>query len=392
MQKPVLFFLVLAALVPRGEAFASMSLDLVASEAEPDRPAQKGIASASSSSVSDSSSTKLSDDSFKRKLGNTVKKASGHVVWTQTGDAAQNIDRLTVFVSTDASGPSLPGDMMWVTRPGLIKKRNMLYRTEEESGTQRYCADTNWGPTNAKQRCVNVPNNTLVKVSHFGYCEAMQIEKNCTYFVMVQEPVANTVQSYNSYCLSCGHKGLFCERTGHTCPNISIIDWARSRSNILTRSFGTKVVWGAEEADGQTPTSTPAEVGGRDLKARKGTGLVSRFVETLEEDDFRRALRHLRRPNVRPIGVEELNIGQRGRSNGITVLGDLLGTMPISELAQNRTHPHLVARLNTSMQKLVDKASLSYLPTAAELDEIRRIMKYDILIFKALFGRSDEAR
>lgn len=275
---------------------------------------------------------------------------------------------MTVFISLDASGPSLPSKMLWATRPGLIRKRNTLLRGHEADGLQNFCSDPTWGPRNPRHRCANVPNNTFVKVSRFGYCEAMSVAKNCTYFTMVQEPIASTVQSYNAYCLGCAHKGLFCKKRDNGCPNLSIVEWAKARNNILTRSFATKITWPDDNK-----TWTPATIGPADFKARK-VRRFGEFLETVTEDDYRRAMRHIRRPNVQPISVEEINIGQRGRSNGITVLSNLLGT-PIMDLARDSLPGSKVARLNISMQKLSSQSSLSYLPTKNELEQIQHIMK-----------------
>lgn len=297
--------------------------------------------------------------------------------------------RLTVFVSTDVSGPTLPTSMMWATRPGLIKKSLALKPMGgvfQDVGIEKFCADVTWGPRKLNRRCDSQPNNTLVKTVRWGYCEGMT-HKECSYFTLLQDPVTNTIESYNTYCLSCGHQRLYCgkNRSQTGCPNINITEWARRRDNILTRSFATT---GYTTSEGSKHSSSS-----RDFKLRREPfNPGSSFVEPLIEEDYRRALRHLRRSNVVPICTEEMHIGQRGRASGSSLLDGLLGRLPFSELPNDPQRQTLMHKLNASLQKLEAKKTLIYLPTLQEAEEIRRIMKWDILIYKALFGRSDEVR
>ena len=73
--------------------------------------------------------------------------------------------------------------------------------------------------------CVHVPPGSVVQDNAYGLCELMP-QRPCRYLVVLREPLARMVSSYNYYCASCADGNAFCPRDSLPCPNMTLLDFA----------------------------------------------------------------------------------------------------------------------------------------------------------------------
>ena len=207
-----------------------------------------------------------------------------------------------------------------------------------------------------------------------------------TYFTILREPIARAVSEYNYFCLDCKDDAKFCKevvygglhliwRGRHNmCPHITFLEWVRRRSNQYTRQF--EHYWGV---------NPPEPYFAQYLRGWN--------VSTTDQQ-YKRALSNLKRPNMHVMWLETLDHGGWKRfedyltASGVVpwintarrTSGGVCANSSLSACAAKKTvHENANGRRRRSTQ-----ISHHYAPTDAELSEAARINHHDVALHAAL--------
>lgn len=198
-------------------------------------------------------------------------KGGGAVVvgdeWTVSGDGVGRDSTLHVAASLNSGidGAGLSGAAMGNTphfngvlfyvafdKAGSTTLRRKFAQREMHYNWPRYgpnmepCHISHKGKSDASGNCSSVPDGDII----VGYgmrgpptfCESSH--RHCRYFTLLRHPVSRIRSAYNYFCVRCSEGGRQCsgseDPTRLTCPNMTIIDYARYFGSIYTRAFAPK--------------------------------------------------------------------------------------------------------------------------------------------------------
>lgn len=265
----------------------------------------------------------------------------------------------------------------------LLSARAAKHDWHTYPGSQGMCTakPLNLSSTSLPQ-CSDVERSNVVQTD-FGYCNLLQGARSCKYMTLVREPLDMMVSRYNYYCLACAENGTECPgftETGEvdtvardrflrkrkseqdprmasrpilTCPNMSLVDYARYAGNIYTGMFsGRKTLC---DQDYFTNIST-------------GNEAYMACRNTLNTGDFRKALAFPMNKQNLILRLESL-YSEDIQPNGVDQLAAFLheGDMALSA--------HAVLR---------NKNKHQYTPSIEEKKELRNILIYDVLLYATI--------
>eukprot|EP00928_Gymnodinium_smaydae_P002453 TRINITY_DN10873_c0_g1_i1.p1 TRINITY_DN10873_c0_g1~~TRINITY_DN10873_c0_g1_i1.p1 ORF type:complete len:305 (+),score=30.73 TRINITY_DN10873_c0_g1_i1:83-997(+) len=206
--------------------------------------------------------------------------------------------------------------------------------------------------------CGYQPDGALL-LARWGFCAT--ISSPCKYIVMLREPVDRLVSAYNYFCRGCQDDRKYCghQFTPASCPNQTIVEFARKYNNLYTRKFS------APPSDPPSTKERPnLKLAGGDYKTNPGLTDAG-FIEHVSEDDFKGALSHLRQESVLVLALEDPERFQKLAA----FTGDHIGFRSV----------------NTSVRE--NSFATEYVPTQKEMTEIARLNDFDVRLYRALLGK-----
>lgn len=221
-------------------------------------------------------------------------------------------------------------------------------------------------------RCTTQPEGSVITAIYPGYCEKFAPSRPCKYFTLLREPIQRMVSEYAHFCLSCLENAMRCavqpeekelwniKHPGMplptTCPNISLVEYARRRNNPYTRRF--------------------SRVDSR--KIMEGAWWVSGYYTKLSEEHYQSARETLTADNMLILWLENLSTREGEKPNGLEMLADYLKD---DGLVHDAAGIHANPSPGTPT---FDKA------TRLELERILSwdLRLYDFLVFKSLYQKN----
>jgi len=229
-------------------------------------------------------------------------------------------------------------------------------------------------------QCSDVERSNVVQTD-FGYCSLLNGARSCKYMTLVREPLDMMVSRYNYYCLACAENGTECpgfagdgqvnsdvrdrilrirqssfdprlsSRPVLSCPDMSLVDYARYAGNIYTGMFSGRKTLCDQEFFPDISTGNEAYMACRN---------------TVHTEDFRKALAF-------PLNAENLvlrleSLYTDNRPNGMDQLAAFLHEDDMAPSAQT---------------VLRNKNRHQYTPSLHEKEELRSILIYDVLLYAA---------
>lgn len=293
---------------------------------------------------------------------------------------------VSVAVEPAGSADIRPGDVVaWVSfgRVGSTTMREVLHHRAGAKGFATYngpdglchAKPIDWtAPHDQKVPCSDVEDSYVVQ-TEYGFCQRLNRSRPCRYMTLLRHPLDMMISEYNWFCRDCMEGGKQCVDESEqlarkqylqenpqttpqlTCPNMLITDYAKHYRNQYTMQFSGKKIFCSRTGESQKTVAF------RDCS------------ETLTEVDFQAALQTLTSPNVLVLRLETLWEG----IPGVCPAG-------ITKLAEFLQDPDLSGR--TEIHK--NKHKKSYVPTPAELTELRRILSFDIRLYKHMQRREEK--
>lgn len=292
----------------------------------------------------------------------------------------------SVLFAIAAAEHAPPGDVIaWVSfgRVGSTTMREVLRHRGEMKGFRKYngpdglCHNKpiDWTvPRDQAVLCSDVEDDYVVQ-TEYGFCHRLHHSRPCRYMTLLRNPIDVIISEYNWFCRDCMEGGRQCvpkaEQVARkqileenpqstpqlTCPNMLITDYAKHYRNQYTMQFSGKKIFCSRTGEPQKSTAF------RDCS------------ETLSEVDYQAALQTLTSPNILVLRLETLWEGIPGVSPpGITKLAEFLQDPELSGRAEVHKNKH----------------KKSYMPTDAELAELRRILSFDIRLYEDMRRREEQ--
>ena len=116
-------------------------------------------------------------------------------------------------------------------------------------------------------RCASMPDGYVIQTGEVGYCERLKTSRHhdrpCTYLTLLREPQARVRSAFNYYCRRCAehfciqdvadlkkrvannarlkrsNEGILLHRPFNTCPNMTLLDYAKMEGNRYVRALAT---------------------------------------------------------------------------------------------------------------------------------------------------------
>lgn len=234
----------------------------------------------------------------------------------------------------------------------ILNHRALVRGWPVQRHQEAHCADVNCdsrickaeGPYKDKDgiECSDEPDGAVITTTFPGYCEAVGSKRPCRYMTLLREPIDRTISAYNYWCRDCKDSHLFCKK-GWSCPDMSIVEWARRHGNDYTRRF--------------------AVLPGHSTKVAHGFYADTGHSQKLTKQDFKTAVKFVKSAFV--LTTDELGSLHEGQEEHRLVdflNGDrsVLDSLP----SARNTHQH------------------GYEPTEAEMKELKKVLKYDIKLYE----------
>lgn len=285
------------------------------------------------------------------------------------------------ILAAAATQDDAPGGVVaWVSfgRVGSTTMRKVLQHRAELKGFRKYdgpdglchIKPINWSSTQEVQ-CGDVEPGYVVQ-TEYGFCQRLKGARPCRYMTLLRDPLNTIVSEYNWFCKACKEGGKQCVSRDKqnmrkrflqehprstpqlTCPNMLITDYAKHYRNQYTMQFSGKKIFCSQSGE------SPGSIDFRDCS------------ETLTEDDYQAALGVLTRRDVLVLLLETLWVGATGVSPaGITKLANFLPDPDLIGRAEVHRNGH----------------NKSYVPTQGEMDELKRILSFDIRLYEEMQRR-----
>lgn len=215
--------------------------------------------------------------------------------------------------------------------------------------------------------CADVEAGAVVQTD-FGYCALLGLSRPCRYMTLLRDPIAMIISAYNWFCVNCHEGGIQCpnnetiraERQKQqqetpraypelSCPNMSIVQYARHYSNPFTRQFSGKRAFCARNGVPQDAS------------------MLKECSVHLTDVDYQAAARVVADEQTLVLRLESMWLGNSTANySGMRRLAhflqepDLLKHTPVIRNA----HSH------------------DYKPTQEELQELRRIQRFDLRLYE----------
>lgn len=274
------------------------------------------------------------------------------------------------------SGDNHPREVLaWVsfgrvgstTMRGVLRKRAVRHGWAPRDGPQGVCRakKLNFNKRVAQLPCSDVESGAVVQTD-YGYCSLLGGARRCRYFTLLRDPIDMIVSQYNWFCLSC-QEGVQCvskskqtqriEANAHkltgvpqlSCPDMSIVDYARHYSNQFTVQFSGKKAECSRSGQEQD------------------SAMFRDCIWQLTEVDYQAAEAALHKEAVLVLRFETMWSTPTGRPSGMELLADYIGDPEIltkESYVKNRNKRH-------------------YTPSKAEVEQLKGIMHYDLRLYKA---------
>jgi len=232
------------------------------------------------------------------------------------------------------------------------------------------------------------PSAEVVVGAEFGACSILRKERPCSYIVLLREPIDRLISEYNYMCRDCRDKAKFCSCAeagcntnislgkepraqtkckvcGHAtaqlrfspvmCPRMSFLDWARYVANQYTRHFARS--WSS------AGLYYNAYFSGFD------------GLPPVTADDVAAAAAALGAPDMHLLWTDELD-GGGWKKVASLFQGSAFGVAFEQDLAQKDTEHASEGHVNAHEH--------TFVPTDEELEQARRILRFDLLLYEEL--------